>query len=76
MQRRKFLKNAALASSAIVLPWQLSGKETAKTKKLRFGLIADIHQDVMHDGAERLKAFIDESNNRKMDFVMQLGDFC
>jgi predicted phosphodiesterase len=76
MQRREFIKNTVLASSAIVLPWQLSGKETAKTKKLRFGLIADIHQDVMHDGEERLKAFIDESNKRKMDFVMQLGDFC
>lgn len=76
MKRRSFIKNAAIAGGAIVLPLQLSGKETAKPKKLRFGLIADIHQDVMHDGEDRLKAFIDESNKRKLDFAMQLGDFC
>ena len=77
MKRRNFIKNTAIASGAIVLPWQLSGKETAaKPKKLRFGLITDVHQDVMHDGENRLKVFIDESNKRNLDFAMQLGDFC
>ncbi len=76
MKRRAFIKNSALATSAFVLPWQLHSEGFTKTKKLRFGLIADVHHDIMHDGVERLQAFIDEADKRKMGFVMQLGDFC
>jgi len=76
MKRREFVKNASLASAAFVLPWQLSGQNSIKPEKLKFGLIADVHQDIMHDGVERLQAFIDESKNNQMEFIMQLGDFC
>ncbi|MEQ6120311.1 metallophosphoesterase [Reichenbachiella sp. MALMAid0571] len=76
MKRRSFIKNTTLASATYVLPWQLSGHSSVKKEKLKFGLIADVHQDIMHDGVERLQAFIDESTSRKMEFIMQLGDFC
>lgn len=49
----------------------------AKKKVLaRIGICADVHQDLMHDGERRLKAFIDEMKILKPDFIIQLGDFC
>lgn len=39
-------------------------------------MIADLHQDVMHDGEERLTAFLNATNTKKADFIMQMGDFC
>lgn len=76
MKRRSFVKNTSLASAAFVLPWTLSSGQTNKMEKLQFGLIADVHQDVMHDGVDRLQAFVNESFNRKMEFILQMGDFC
>lgn len=51
----------------------LSGKENPKVK---FGIISDIHPDVMHDGTQRLKAFLDYAAKEKVDFIISLGDFC
>ena len=43
---------------------------------VRFGIVADIHKDVMHDADERLTRFIDRMQEVKPDFILQLGDFC
>lgn len=43
---------------------------------VRFGVISDVHQDIMHDGEERLSRFIEEMNTVQPDFIIQLGDFC
>jgi len=43
---------------------------------LRFGVCADVHRDIMFDAEERLQYFVDEMNNEKVDFIVQLGDFC
>lgn len=43
---------------------------------VRFGIIADVHKDVMHDADERLTQFIDRMQEVKPDFILQLGDFC
>lgn len=45
-------------------------------KKCRFGLISDIHKDIMHDADDRLCAFIQKVQAEQVDFIMQLGDFC
>jgi len=45
-------------------------------KKIKFGVCADLHVDIMHDGEERLKAFLDDCRKEDVDFVIQLGDFC
>lgn len=45
-------------------------------KPLSFGIITDIHKDLMPDADERLAAFIKESTDREVDFIIQLGDFC
>ncbi|MCW1887231.1 metallophosphoesterase [Luteolibacter flavescens] len=71
--RRTLLKNSALAASAFALPLQAEEKAG---KKLRIGLISDVHKDLVPDADERLKAFIDKMNAESVDAVMQLGDFC
>ena len=43
---------------------------------LRFGVCADVHQDIMFDAEQRLTCFINDMNNEKVDFIIQLGDFC
>ncbi|UKS26972.1 metallophosphoesterase [Paenibacillus sp. HWE-109] len=44
--------------------------------RIRFGLMTDIHQDLMYKASDRLQAFIDHSNKEDLDFIIQLGDFC
>jgi predicted phosphodiesterase len=41
-----------------------------------FGVIADAHLNLIPDGMERLKAFIDAMKTEKPDFIVSLGDFC
>jgi predicted phosphodiesterase len=43
---------------------------------IRFGVCADVHRDIMFDAEERLRYFVDEMNHEKVDFIIQLGDFC
>ena len=37
------------------------------------GMIADLHQDVMHDGPSRLEAFLDAMKNEKPDALLQFS---
>ncbi len=69
--RRRFLQSIA-ATAALPLP--LHAADGAK--KLRIGLIADVHKDLVPDADERLKAFIAAMTEAKADAVVQLGDFC
>ncbi|MFB0985003.1 MAG: metallophosphoesterase, partial [Phycisphaerales bacterium] len=39
------------------------------------GVIADLHHDVMHDGGERLDAFLEAMAEKRPDAIVQLGDF-
>jgi hypothetical protein len=41
-----------------------------------FGVISDVHQDIVPDGVDRIRAFAAEMTEAKADFVIQLGDFC
>ena len=45
-------------------------------KEIRFGQCADVHMGVIHNAEERMQVFVDRMNAEKVDFVMQLGDFC
>ena len=44
--------------------------------KLAFGLVADPHQDIMHDTEGRMEEFLTEASARELDFIIQIGDFC
>ena len=46
------------------------------SQTVRFGVITDVHQDVMHDGHERLERFVEAMQLANVDFIIQLGDFC
>jgi len=43
---------------------------------VKFGIIADIHQDIIHDSSRRLQVFLDEAKKDSVDFIISLGDFC
>ena len=43
--------------------------------QVRFGIMADAHIEFMHDGAERIRAFLDACLEEKCDFFVDLGDF-
>ncbi|MBN2130672.1 MAG: metallophosphoesterase [Sedimentisphaerales bacterium] len=46
------------------------------SESIRFGVCADVHKDLMHDADQRIEAFVGRMNQRKVDFIIQLGDFC
>jgi calcineurin-like phosphoesterase family protein len=77
INRRKFISQSIYMGGAAILPWSnASGFGKSENKKLRIGLIADLHHDIMHDGKERLLSFIHQANETGADFIMQMGDFC
>jgi len=48
----------------------------AGPRRIRFGVISDVHKDIMHDADERLSAFVRAARKARCHFVIQLGDFC
>lgn len=74
MNRYDFLKTISLSGGALFFTPTPSFQ--VKKHRVRFGVIADLHQDIMHDGEDRLQAFIDDIQVRQPDFILQLGDFC
>lgn len=77
LKRREFIYKSMCFGGTVLLPWtnSLAQGLTAKNK-LRIGLIADLHHDIMHDSMERLLSFINQSNSTGADFIIQMGDFC
>ena len=45
-------------------------------KKVKFGVIADLHVQMAVNAEQFLKDFLDECKKENVDFVIQLGDFC
>jgi calcineurin-like phosphoesterase family protein len=81
--RRCFLKDISAGVCACMIPVYLSGCNKAyltnpagSLTKIRFGVCADVHKDVIHDADQRMKVFVDVMNQEKVDFIIQLGDFC
>ena len=59
------------------LPWTLGAARSEKSGlRVRFGLVSDVHQDVMHDGLDRIEKFVEAMDKAGVDFILQLGDFC
>ena len=78
MERRKFIRNLTIGTSVAALPIGISAKNALSNpaKKVRFGIITDVHNDVMHDGEYRLRSFLNAAKTKDLDFIIQLGDFC
>lgn len=75
MKRRVFLKKSLQAGAVVSFPISVSGFDLKVQKKLSIGIVADVHQDIIHDGYARLGFFMDDMKKRKPDFIIQLGDF-
>ncbi len=76
MQRRAFVKTILAGSSVLLLPVSLKATAPGGRQRLKFGVCADVHKDVMHDADSRLQTFIDKATDRELDFIIQMGDFC
>lgn len=81
MDRKNFLKLGALGVSGLFVnktfaDGALASADTAKSKGIKFGVISDLHWDLMHDSERRANIFIDAMNKEQPDFIIQLGDFC
>lgn len=73
--RRDFLRIAGCATASLALPELAAAAVRELDKPVRLGLIADLHQDVMHDGPARLDAFLQAMRADPPDALVQLGDF-
>ena len=73
--RRDFLCTTGAAATSIILPRQVMGSLGKIKTPIKLGIIADLHQDVMHDGPARLQAFLDAMQKEQPDALVQLGDF-
>jgi hypothetical protein len=73
--RREFLRELALTSATLAWTTRVMA-DKALPRTMSFGLISDVHQDIMPDAVERIRAFADAMTQAKADFVLQLGDFC
>ena len=73
--RRDFLRAAGAAAAVVALPSGATARLGRLEKTIRIGLISDLHQDLMHDGEERMDTFVRAMKTFEADAVMQLGDF-
>jgi 3',5'-cyclic AMP phosphodiesterase CpdA len=77
MRRRDFISKTAILGGALSLPWAPLQHAVGRTAdRIRIGLIADLHQDIMHDGIKRLSGFIEQAQQTKAQMIIQMGDFC
>ena len=75
LSRRDFLNSTGVVATSIVLPPEAMAALAKIKKPIKLGIIADLHQDLIHDGLARMKAFLDAMNREKPDALIQLGDF-
>ena len=72
MNRRFFLRDSALTLGAISLTTPAFTEKTGKESfsSIRFGICADLHQDIIFDAKERLNPFVDEMLDKKPEFII------
>jgi predicted phosphodiesterase len=72
--RRTFWRFSSAALAVLSLQ-RLADGTPLPTSKVRLGLIADLHQDLVPDARPRLEKFLEVSSEQKVDALIQLGDF-
>ena len=72
LNRRRFISLAGCGAVTLALP---ALARAAGGGKLRFGVISDLHCDVMHDAVARITAFLEAMRQAKPAFIVHLGDF-
>ena len=75
VSRRCFLRNSVATAIGVTgigtLPLSAASEGYPS---IRIGICADLHQDIMHDGPERLTTFLEAMTVQRPDFIIQLGD--
>lgn len=82
MNRESFLKIGGFAVSGLFIKngqreniVQHADLSEDKTRSITFGVVTDLHYDLMHDSNGRAKLFIDAMIKEQPNFTIQLGDF-
>jgi Icc protein len=75
VKRRHFICNVLSTAIAIQIPGQAFSAFAVKPKAIKIGLITDLHQDLIHNAADRLNVFVDHMKKIKPDAILQIGDF-
>lgn len=57
MNRRQYLQTTLTGALSLIVPKMAFPAMQLLDAKIRFGLIADLHQDLIHDGLDRMQAF-------------------
>jgi 3',5'-cyclic AMP phosphodiesterase CpdA len=80
--RRHFLQHLGAITGAVLLPvpflagCKTNGRILQESSTLSFGMVADVHADLIPDKMDRLGKFIEKAMDKKVDFIVQLGDVC
>ena len=74
--KRKIFKFAVLACASLVMMAGFSACRTTKERPVRFAIASDFHAPDIPDGVHRVATFIKAANDEKVDFIIELGDFC
>ncbi len=75
MNRRHFSRSITLGGFGFPLSAKSMDTLDSLSQKISLGVIADLHVDLIPDGAERLDSFLDEMTKTKPDALIQMGDF-
>ncbi len=68
--------NRSILTLALSLVLTVLLSSCVPDNELTFGMITDVHADMLPDNGERMGKFIDEAQIKNADFIIQLGDFC
>jgi Icc protein len=75
LNRRAFINGIMATGIVLQIPAPAMALFSPKAKVIKAGIITDLHQDVIHNGAERLAAFLAHTKKINPDLIMQMGDF-
>jgi len=73
--RREMLAACGGLVASLAVPRSARASLGTLKQPVSLGMIADLHHDVMHDGPQRLNAFIQAMQAAKPAAIIQLGDF-
>lgn len=73
--RRHFLCTTGVGAISLTLPKAACSRLQTLSEPVRLGMITDLHQDIMHDGRQRLDSFLSAMEADSPDAIIQLGDF-
>lgn len=75
INRRQYLQSFLSGGLVLLLPEIVRTAVGRLDSEVKLGLITDLHQDLIHDGAERMGRFVKAMKNEHPDATIQLGDF-